>query len=121
MSKTKTVNGFVLRLKIFSLFFIVIMAGMLFFQTKELEAHERAHAQFCEYFGGEAVIEYKQEIKGFPFYTTGITTCYNDAGNPRDKAILDGVNEATSYPFNVILESIIFCTTILGSVLIFGK
>lgn len=117
----KNASDFASRLKMFSLFFAILVAGALFFEAKELEAHENAHATFCQYFGGEAVIEYSQEIAGFPFLASGMTTCYTEGINERDKIILDGVNEAASYPFNTLLETIVFCTSVLGSMAVFSK
>ena len=69
--------------------------------------HEEAHAKFCEYTGGEAIITYGRNF--FGYISSGTTDCYNSSVETVGaKAFLDGMNEEMSYPFSAIVSMLCY-------------
>ena len=91
---------------------LLILMIWLLCRQNEVIMHEQAHVQICRYLQGNATVAYGRNI--FGLYDSGNTTC---VGDPQitwhDKAIMDGVNEATSYPTTAVLDMIAGCAEVM--------
>ena len=91
---------------------ILLIVWAVIFQVLiigETMQHEQAHAEFCKYFGGNATITYDFNAMFNPlvaFAPSPVSSFYSpvsvaytqcDIVSPRDKIIMDGINEETSY------------------------